>query len=159
MRNLSAIWWREWVTFRRDESGDYIHFLLDDILSWKVILLPFWNNSPRVQMHVAPLVHIILTPGHPVFVRAPLCCLLNREEVNTNCIVFGITRPGPELRVSEGTFIEYAQSKQIGKPNQLKSMGERTPRDLHTITKICWCCPCLMEDNLSFDYNDIVEGL
>jgi hypothetical protein len=46
--------------------------------------------------HVDPLGHIILIPSQPVFVLSPLCCVISGEAINTNCIVFGLTRPGLE---------------------------------------------------------------
>ena len=46
--------------------------------------------------HVATLGHIIQIPSIPVFALSPQCCVLSGEATNTNCIVFGLTRPGLE---------------------------------------------------------------
>ena len=43
--------------------------------------------------HVAPLGHITLIPSQPVFALSPYCCVFSGEATNTNCIVFGLTRP------------------------------------------------------------------
>jgi hypothetical protein len=40
--------------------------------------------------------HIILIPSQPVFALSPKWCVLSGETTNTNCIVFGLTRPGLE---------------------------------------------------------------
>jgi hypothetical protein len=46
--------------------------------------------------HVAPHGHIILILSTPVFALTPKCCVL---IVLTNCIVFGLTRPGLKLKI------------------------------------------------------------
>ena len=38
-------------------------------ISWNVIVLYDWNNTPRVD--IAPLGYIILIPNQPVFVLSP----------------------------------------------------------------------------------------
>ena len=49
-----------------------------------------------MDRHVAPLGHIILIPSQLVFVLSLSCYVLSGEATNTNCIVFGLTRPGLE---------------------------------------------------------------
>jgi len=41
-----------------------------NMLSWIFIVLPHWNNSPRVFMSF-PLGHIILIPSQSVFALSP----------------------------------------------------------------------------------------
>jgi hypothetical protein len=41
--------------------------------------------------HVAPLEHIILIPGRPVFALSYLYCVLSGEATNNNFIDFGLT--------------------------------------------------------------------
>ena len=53
-------------------------------------------SSPKqlsASRHVAPL------PRQPVFALTPYCCVLSREATNSNCIVFGLTRPGLERTI------------------------------------------------------------
>ena len=45
------------------KSASYSH----NTLSWIFIVIAHWNNSPRIDRHVAPLGHIILIPSQPVF--------------------------------------------------------------------------------------------
>ena len=42
--------------------------------------------------HVAPLWHIILILSQTVFALYSQCCMLSREAINTNFIVFGLMR-------------------------------------------------------------------
>jgi hypothetical protein len=67
-------------------EDDDISFLLDQHSK-----LDSWNNS-----HVAPLWHIVLNNGQPVFTLTPYCCMINVERVNSNFMVFGLIRPGLE---------------------------------------------------------------
>ena len=65
--------------------------------------LDFYSASSLKQQpagrHVAPLRHIIMIPSQPVFALTPQCYVLSGEAANTNCIVFGLTRPGLELMI------------------------------------------------------------
>ena len=45
--------------------------------------------------HVAPLGHIILIPGQPVFALSRSWCVLSREATHANFRIFGLTRPPP----------------------------------------------------------------
>ena len=40
--------------------------------------------------------HIILIPSQPVFALSPWCCVLSKEAVNTDFIVFALARSGLE---------------------------------------------------------------
>jgi TRAP-type C4-dicarboxylate transport system permease small subunit len=44
--------------------------------------------------HVALLGHIILLSSQPVFALSPSCCMISGEATNSNCIAFGLSRPG-----------------------------------------------------------------
>ena len=46
-----------------------------------------------------------------------------------------------------------AQNQKIGKPNNLKVLGARHPKDLNRIAKIGYGHLCMREKNLSFDNN------
>jgi hypothetical protein len=77
------------------------------------IVLPHWNNSPRIDMsphstslkhqsvdrHVATLGHIVLIPIQPVFALSPYCCVLSGEATNTYFIVSVLTRSGLESTI------------------------------------------------------------
>ena len=93
MSNFSAISWREQVNFQWDD--DEVRFVLDQHAE-----LDLYSASSLKQQsagrHVAPLGHIILIPSQPVFALSPECCVLSGEARNTNCIAFGLTRPGLE---------------------------------------------------------------
>ena len=52
--------------------------------------------------------------------------------------------------VSWITFIMYAQGHTIGKPNNIKVLGARKPKDLSRIAKIGCGHMCLKEENLSW---------
>jgi hypothetical protein len=90
MSNFKILSWRERVTFWWDD--DDVCFVLDQHAE-----LDFRSASSLKQQyagrHVAPLGHIILIPSQPVFALFPSCCILSGEATNTNCIVFGLTRP------------------------------------------------------------------
>jgi hypothetical protein len=66
--NSSAISWREQVHFQRD--GDEFRFILDQYAD-----LDFYSASSLKQQftgrYVAPLGHIILIPGQPIFALSP----------------------------------------------------------------------------------------
>jgi len=52
-----------------------------------------------VGRHVAPLGHITLIPGQPVFALSySQCCLLSGEAIHTNVIVFGLIGRGSNPR-------------------------------------------------------------
>ena len=65
---FSAITWREQVFFQRDD--DEVRFVLDQHAE-----LDFYSASSLKQQsagrHVAPLGHIIMIPGQPVFALSP----------------------------------------------------------------------------------------
>jgi hypothetical protein len=72
-----------------------LFIISDQHTSWN-----FYGASPLKQQsvgrHVAPLRHGILFQSQPVFVLTPLCCVIGREAVNINLIVFGLTWQGLE---------------------------------------------------------------
>jgi hypothetical protein len=90
---FSAISWWEQVNYQCDD--DDVCFVLDQHAE-----LVFYSASslkqPSAGRHVAILGHIILIPSQPVFALSPKCCVLSREETNTNLKVFGFTRSGLE---------------------------------------------------------------
>ena len=53
-------------------------------------------KQQSAERYFAPLGHIILIPGQPVFALSPYRCVLSREATNTNFIVFDLTRSGFE---------------------------------------------------------------
>ena len=59
--------------------------------------------------NVAPLAHIILIPSQPVFALSPKCCVLSGEATNTNCIGFGLIRPGlePTIYRTRGEHVNH----------------------------------------------------
>ena len=65
---FSAITWREQFFFQRDD--DEVRFVLDQHAE-----LDFYSASSLKQQsagrHVAPLGHIIMIPGQPVFALSP----------------------------------------------------------------------------------------
>ena len=58
-----------------------------------------WLKQRSSDRHVAPLGHIILIPGQPVFALSPECCVLSGEATNTNFLVFGLTLSGLESTI------------------------------------------------------------
>ena len=87
---FSAILWRYQVNFQWDD--DEVRFVLDQHAE----LYLFCASSLRQQStgrYVAPLEHIILIPGRPVFALSYLYCVLSREATNNNFIDFGLTWP------------------------------------------------------------------
>ena len=69
MSNCSAIAWREQANFQWDDD-DQVRFVLDqhaELDLYSASLLKQQSASRRV----APLVHIILIPGQPVFALSP----------------------------------------------------------------------------------------
>jgi hypothetical protein len=54
--------------------------------------------------HVDPHGLTILIPSQPVFALSPYCSVASGEAINTNFVVFGLTRPGlgPEIYSTRG---------------------------------------------------------
>ena len=85
MSNISAISWREQITFRWDDND--IYFVLNQHAKLKLKQL-------SKRRHVPPLRHIFLTLSHTVFASTPKYCVLGWEPENTIFIVFALIRPG-----------------------------------------------------------------
>ena len=111
----------------------YIHFnqnLLFDkrihsyIFDLRILIAP-------VDKHVAPLWHVILIPSQQVFALAPRCCVLSGEATNTNCIVFGLIRPGLEPTIDR-TRGEHANHCTL--PMRLSWFGIA----LHRMASVFW---------------------
>ena len=53
-------------------------------LTWIFIVLAHRNNNPRINIHVAPLEHIMLIPSQPAFALSPRSCVLRGVATNAN---------------------------------------------------------------------------
>ena len=65
---ISAISWREQVTFQRDD--DEVRFVLDQHAELDIYIASSLKQQ-SADRHVAPLGHIILIPSRPVFALSP----------------------------------------------------------------------------------------
>ena len=88
---FAAISWREQVNCQWDDDDDEVCFVPDQYAE-----LDFYSARSMKQQsadrHVATLGHIILIPNKSVFSLPPYCCMLSGEAINTNLIVFDLTR-------------------------------------------------------------------
>jgi len=71
------------------------------------MVLVHWNNSPQGDMSLHSDALYCMNPTQKAFVLSSLCCVLNGETINTNCIVFGLTRPELEPTIYR-TRVEHA---------------------------------------------------
>ena len=98
MINMSAISWREQVTFPWDH--DKVRFVLD-----QHAVLGFYNTMTLKQQivgrNVVSLWHINRILFQPVFAFTPQFCVFRGESANPNFRVFGLTRPGSNPRSTE----------------------------------------------------------
>ena len=87
--------------------------------------------------HVAPLGHIILIQSQPVFALSPYCYVFSEEAINTNFIVFDLTRSGlePTIYFTRG---KYANHYTTDGGINLKQTYIFSMNDFHSWTKTCF---------------------
>ena len=108
--------WREQVNFQW--NNDQVHFVQDQHDFYSASLL----KQHSADRHVTPLGHIILIPSQPVFALSSECCMLTREETNTNFIVFGLTQSGLEPTIYRTRF-EHANHYTTDAVNYCMQIG------------------------------------
>ena len=89
---LSAISLREQVHCQWDNDDDDVR--RTNRLSWNFIVLPHWNNSPRVDMSLHTDTLFWFRANQSLLLLLNEACLA--EKQHTNFIVFGLARPGLE---------------------------------------------------------------
>ena len=102
------------------------------------MVLLHWNNSPQGDMSLHSDTLYCMNPSQKVFVLSPLCCVLNGETLNTNFMVFGLTRPQlePMIYALEPSMLTITAPTRLKHTYQLISTATKNKYVLFWI----WFC-------------------
>jgi hypothetical protein len=75
------------------QIGPHQHLIQNELVLAMIELKNCWVGIKKtIITHWLTQMLVKLNISQPVFPLSPLCCMLSREETNTNFIVFGLTR-------------------------------------------------------------------